>query len=245
MLYDSNRPSLIAQLKHEGYPTIDGGIAKDTQAAIEKALLTLARKADIIIASGGVSVGEYDYVKDLVTKHGSIRTYKVAMKPGKPLVTGSIRTDASKITDTNEDHSDLKATESAVTHESKTSLFFGLPGNPVSSFVCYEVFVKPALAHCHAGQRPSSVDNTVLARSDIVLTKKPGREDYQRVVLVRQGDSYVIVESLGQDSHRVGALSKSNALAKLAANLSKVEPGDSVQCLIHAPVELVAPANQQ
>ena len=217
-IYDSNRSSLLASLTHLGFTSIDGGIVGDSKAQIRRRIIELSQNADLIIASGGVSVGDYDHIRECIEEIGKIHTYKVAMKPGKPLAIGEIGSKFCK------------------SMEQIPTLFFGLPGNPVSSFVCFELFVKSALTHLQEGKRVDLIGkNAIEATTNILLNKRPGRADYQRVVVAKSAHSYRIVNTFSQQSHRVAALAASNALALFDAQSEGAKPGDRVTCLLHAP----------
>ncbi|HNH31444.1 MAG TPA: molybdopterin molybdotransferase MoeA, partial [bacterium] len=144
--------ALTALLQKAGYPVINLGIAHDTPKAIA-AQIQKALKADVIITTGGVSMGEKDYVRQAVEKAGiKIHFWKVRQKPGKPMVFGS----------------------------KGKKLFFGLPGNPVSSLVCFELYVTPAIARM--ASQPSPILR-IPVRLDNPVSKKPGLRHFLRARL--------------------------------------------------------------
>ncbi len=163
---DSNRYGLYAQVEEAGGIPIDMGIAPDDEAETERIFRTALAKADALITSGGVSVGEHDVVKTVLAKLGKINFWRVAMKPGKPQAYGIA--DGKPI--------------------------FGLPGNPVSSLVVFELFVRPALLKM-AGHtnlfRPTF--KAVLAES---VTNRDGRVNYMRAIL-KVSDGEITAQTTG------------------------------------------------
>ncbi|MEQ8663388.1 MAG: molybdopterin molybdotransferase MoeA, partial [Gammaproteobacteria bacterium] len=157
-IYDSNRYTLHGMLHELGAEVIDMGVVRDRREAVEAALREAARLADVVITSGGVSVGEADYIKDVLAAIGEVRFWKVAMKPGRPLAFGTIG----------------------------DARFFGLPGNPVSVMVTFDQFVAPALRQMSGARQ--QVTLTIRARTTGRLKKRPGRMEFQRGVLARDAD---------------------------------------------------------
>lgn len=152
-IYDSNRALLKALLKTLPVRVHDLGIIRDDPAAIETALQQAA-KSDAIITSGGVSVGDYDYLKAAVATLGSVQAYKIKIKPGKPFVFGNIGTAA----------------------------YFGLPGNPVSAYVGFSQIIRPALWRL-AGANPLPAPLTLTVPLAAPVRKAVGRRDFQRGIL--------------------------------------------------------------
>ena len=134
-----------------GVEAIDMGVVRDDPADIESAFARAAAEADAVVTSGGVSVGDADYVKNMLEKTGSVGFWKVAIKPGRPLAFGRIG----------------------------DALFFGLPGNPVSAMVTFYQLVQPAL-RAMAGMPGNALPLTVTAVCGEALRKKPGRREFQR-----------------------------------------------------------------
>ena len=154
-IFDSNRYTLYAMLKKSDVEIIDMGVVRDRHATVEAALREASAMADVVITSGGVSVGEADYIKEVLSTIGEVRFWKVAMKPGRPLAFGSLG----------------------------QARFFGLPGNPVSVMVTFYQFVQPALykmAGCAI-----TAPLTLKARTTKALSKRPGRTEFQRGILSR------------------------------------------------------------
>ncbi len=198
-VYDSNRYTLHAMLKRLGVEIIDMGVVRDVRQEVEDAFVMAARNADVIITSGGVSVGEADFVKAALDKVGTVNFWKVAMKPGRPLAFGTV----------------------------KQALFFGLPGNPVSVMVTFYQFVQPALRVLMGEAEDDSM--TVKVRCGSVLKKRPGRVEYQRGILSRdeQGEP-VVVKSGAQGSGVLSSMSRANCFIILPVDSDGAAPGDTV-----------------
>lgn len=158
-IYDANRFTLRGSIEQCGGEVSDLGIVPDVRDALRASLQDAARAADVVVTSGGVSVGVYDLVKDVLQELGAIDFWQVAMQPGRPLAVGRIG----------------------------DALFFGLPGNPVASLLSFMLFVRPALYKL-AGRR-SLFPATWQARALEPMRKKPGRTEYKRGILAfRDGD---------------------------------------------------------
>jgi len=155
----------------------------------------MAPSLDAITTSGGVSVGDYDYLKTAVAKLGSVQAYKIKMKPGKPFVFGNIGTAA----------------------------YFGLPGNPVSSFVGFSQIVRPALWRL-AGANPLPAPLTLTVPLAAPVRKAVGRRDFQRGIL----ENGSVRPQGGQDSHRVYGLARANCLIDLPADSGDQPAGATV-----------------
>lgn len=180
-IYDSNRITIQSMLRQAGFASKDLGIAKDNEQHIQD-ILNDGSDCDFILSSGGVSVGEADFVKSVLEANGELYFWKVAMKPGKPMVTGKLRSGAT---------------------------YFGLPGNPVSSMVTCVQFVIPALqAFC--GQRYKAP--TVLeAHCENELNKESGRFEFQRGYATTNSSGKLTVSTTGlQDSHVLTSMSHAN-----------------------------------
>ena len=197
-IYDSNRYTLFAMLKRIDAEIIDMGVVRDTHEAVQVALEDAAAVADVVITSGGVSVGEADYIKEVLAAIGQVRFWKVAMKPGRPLAFGSIG----------------------------STRFFGLPGNPVSVMVTFYQFVQPALLKMAGGRELNPV--VVTARTTDVLKKRPGRTEYQRGILSRGNSGELLVSPTGdQGSGILRSMSIADCFIILPAESGRVE-ADSV-----------------
>ena len=152
-IYDSNRYTIYGMLSRIGAEIIDMGVIKDSREDVRNAFHSASGIADVVISSGGVSVGEADYVKEILEELGQMNFWKVAMKPGRPLTFGKIN----------------------------NATFFGLPGNPVSVMVTFYQFVQPALRKMMGDSQTKPL--TLKARCTSKLRKRPGRTEFQRVVL--------------------------------------------------------------
>ena len=205
-IFDSNGPALVAAVRQAGgvVPFGHRHVADDPLAI--RAALREASQCDVVITSGGVSVGEFDYVKAAVEEIGSLDFWRIAIKPGKPLAFGRVG----------------------------NALFFGLPGNPVSSLVTFELFVRPALRKL-AGY-------TRLTRTGIPLTlgaplpHQPGRREFARARLEstnREGGGDVRAYPLGaQDSHRLSSLAAADVLLIAHEDHADYETGETLPALL-------------
>ena len=208
-IYESNLASIEAVLQQYPVERINMGVIEDTPEAIKACLMRASNEADVVISSGGVSVGDYDYVRQCVESMGVISDYKVAMKPGKPVCFGHLdRGQGSK------------------------ALFFGLPGNAVSSFVVLTELYLPVIKLLL--NREVVVFSTQReAVLDADLTRRGGRLEFQRGILRGDiddaGNQVMRVAALGsQDSHRVFGLARANCTIKIAADVEHISAGSKV-----------------
>lgn len=198
-IYDSNRYTLYGMLTGLGVDLIDMGVVPDTPDATLAAFRRAAANADVVITSGGVSVGEADYIKDSVTALGSIEFSKVAMKPGRPLTFGRIG----------------------------EAFFFGLPGNPVSVMVTFYLYVQPALRRLAGESAVEPL--ILRARCESKLRKKPGRTEYQRGILSADTAGDLVVARTGpQGSGILTSMAQANCFIVLPADFGTVEAGTPV-----------------
>ncbi len=199
-IYDSNRYTLFAMLKKLDVEINDMGVVRDKRELTEQAFNEAAASADAIITSGGVSVGEADFVKETLEKIGSMSFWKIAMKPGRPVTFGHIN----------------------------DAVFFGLPGNPVSVMVTFFQFVRSALLKM-AGEINPTPAYSVRARTMSVLRKRPGRYEFQRGVLEQSVAGEFTVRSAGaQGSGILRSMSEANCFILLDPGQSSVEAGQDV-----------------
>ena len=199
-IYDSNRYTLFGMLSELNVTIMDMGVIKDNREDLQQAFKHAATQADVIITTGGVSVGEADYVKEILQETGTVNFWKVAMKPGRPLAFGQI----------------------------KDALFFGLPGNPVSVMVTFSQFVKPALRHLMAETETETFTMRVPCISK--LKKRPGRVEYQRGILERDENNRWVVKKTGaQGSGILRSMSQANCFIILPMDSGTVEPGAIVE----------------
>jgi len=203
---DANGPGLRALVRDAGAEVIDLGIARDQLADVRERLAHGIAQADAVIVSGGVSVGPYDVVKAAFAEVGSMDLWRVAVQPGKPFAFGVA--------------GDRGAAAGSGPADRTPVLLFGLPGNPVSSFVTFEIFVRPALRALEGRRRLfRPVDRAVLTEP---VTKSSGRRAFLRVAAERRHDGSPVRDDRGrvrvalaggQGSHVLSALAAADALA--------------------------------
>ena len=204
-IYDSNRYLLRGLL--EDLPVIysDLGVVKDKKKYLVKKLQRASEISNIIITTGGVSVGDADYIKDALREVGSVGFWKIAIKPGRPLAFGKIN----------------------------SSYFFGLPGNPVSAAVTFQLFVIPAINKLLSRKREKIV--LIKAKSKNKLKKKLGRTEYKRAI-ISMVDDEIYVETTGlQGSNIMMSMLKANCYIRLSADVSEVQKGDTVEVMPFSP----------
>jgi len=201
-IFDANRALLQALLTHPAVDVTDLGIRRDNPAALQQALVD-AGDADVLISSGGVSVGDADYVRAVLGEQGRIALWKIAMKPGRPLAFG---------------------------FANPKQAWFGLPGNPVSSAITCLLFVLPAIRHL-LSQTVEELPG-VPACVETSLHKLPGRVEYQRGMLQRSACGTWHVSTTGlQDSHVLSSLHKANCLVELGLESSGADVGEIVNTI--------------
>jgi molybdopterin molybdotransferase len=160
-IYNSNRFFLRAMLQRAGCEVTDLGIVPDNREATLQALQTAAKSHDLILTSGGVSVGEEDHIKPAVQALGSLDLWSISMKPGKPFAYGRVNRDVNSEMD-------------GFAH------FVGLPGNPVSSFVTFLLLVRPMLAKLHGQSGDLNTINSIALRADFIRAKPDKRREFLR-----------------------------------------------------------------
>ncbi len=205
-IYNSNRYMLLCLLEQLGFEALDGGQVADDFDSTCAQLQAVSANADIVISSGGVSVGDEDHVKAAVETIGQLDLWKIAVKPGKPLAFGH-----------------LDSASGAVP-------FFGLPGNPVSAFVTFLLFVQPYLLKAQG--LSEYLPSMLSATADFswpAVDKKPGkREEYLRARCSGVGRRVEIYPN--QSSGVLSSVSWSNCLARVPAGV-RIEPGDEIEIL--------------
>lgn len=198
-IYDSNRYTLYGLLSKLDVEIIDLGVVRDTPDAVEHAFTQAMQQADLFITSGGVSVGEADFVTATLQRLGQVNFWKVAAKPGKPLAFGTLG----------------------------NTFFFGLPGNPVSVMATFLLFVRPAILKLRGEHVPLVPEYTAVC--DTALKKAPGRKDYQRGICTRDASGQWRVRSTGgQGSHILRSMSEANCFIALPLEWADVETGMEV-----------------
>ena len=200
-IYDSNRYTIHGMLTRLGCEVIDMGVVRDDPKLLEEAFHTAAATADVVITSGGVSVGEADFVKELLDRLGEVVFWKIAMKPGRPLAYGRIG----------------------------NAHFFGLPGNPVSVMVTFYQFVRDALLKL-SGRDPLPPLPTFKVPCTSALKKAPGRTEFQRGVLTRDAAGNWSVHVTGeQGSGILRSMTESNCFIILPTDQGNVAAGTLVE----------------
>lgn len=199
-IFDSNRYTIHGMLTRLDCEVLDMGVIRDDPKLLEKAFRDAAGAADVVITSGGVSVGEADFVKALLEKLGEVVFWKIAMKPGRPLAYGKIG----------------------------SAHFFGLPGNPVSVMVTFYQFVRDALLRL-SGRDPVPELPTFKVPCSSSLKKAPGRTEFQRGILSRDAAGQWSVRVTGeQGSGILRSMSEANCFIILPAEQGNVTPGTPV-----------------
>lgn len=200
-IYDSNRPMLAALLQRLPVELLDLGIVPDAPEKLREAFAQASCWADVVISTGGVSVGDADYTKDVLAELGAVDFWKIAMKPGKPFAFGRLG----------------------------QGWFFGLPGNPVSTAVTYHQMVVPALRYL-AGEQFIE-NEILLAQAKAPLKKQPGRMDFQRGLLsVEQGENQVVSAGM-QSSGVLSSMAKANCFIRLEQERGSVAAGEQVSVI--------------
>ncbi len=198
-IYDGNRPAIIALLTKMNCVIVDFGIVPDSKEQLRKIIQQADDQADCVITSGGVSVGEADFVKDILAELGQIDFWKIAIKPGKPLAFGRL----------------------------PNSIFFGLPGNPVSAFVTFNQIAADALKQMSGEQVIATY--ALPAVSVGALKKHSGRVDFQRGRYFVDESGKLFVESTGaQGSGVFSSFAKSNCYIVLERERGNVNAGETV-----------------
>lgn len=198
-LFDSNRYTLFGMLQRLGVEIVDIGIVRDDEKATRDALVR-ASSADVIITAGGISAGAADFVTRVFHELGEVAFWKLAMRPGRPLAVGRV----------------------------KSAYFFGLPGNPVAVMVTFYEFVLPALKRLMGASQ--TLTPLLQARCLSPLKKSPGRHEYQRGILGRDEDGALTVTSTGkQGAGRLSSMVAADCLLVLPPGADRIEPGDLVE----------------
>jgi molybdopterin molybdotransferase len=206
---DSNRPTLLALVARAGFEPVDLGTARDDEAAITAAIRRGVDTCDAVLSSGGVSMGDIDLVKVVLDRMGDMRWMQVAIRPAKPLAFGVVRRSTSG--------GPGSGAESAAGEGGRPVPVFGLPGNPVSSMVSFELFARPGIRRL-AGHPAERLHPPQLAAvADEPLMRKPdGKVHLARVAATVDGEGVLRVRSSGgQGSHQLGAAARADALAIL------------------------------
>lgn len=206
-IFDSNRYTVFGMLSRLGCEVIDIGVVEDQPEALEQALRCACEQADAIITSGGVSVGAADYTKQVMAKLGQINFWNIAMRPGRPLAFGEIQSNGN------------------------SAYLFGLPGNPVATMISFYFFVKQALQQLNGAIITSPI--LVPATSTQAIAKRPGRTEYQRGIVRRNGNGSLEVNITGaQGSGMLRSMSEANCIIVLNEDQADVVAGTLVDILL-------------
>jgi len=198
-IYDSNRTMLGGLLADPCYSVVDLGVIPDNRKVLEESFIEASNNVDVIITTGGASVGEADYVKEILSSCGEVNFWKIAIKPGKPLAFGKIG----------------------------SCHFFGLPGNPVAVVVTFQQIVAPALRQLSGA--PPAKPLRFIATCTAALKKAPGRQEFQRGILSQDEHGDFFVASAGrQGSNILSSMSQSGCYIVLPKECSGVQVGDKV-----------------
>ena len=225
-VYDSNRYTVFGLLTRMGCEVIDMGVVRDDPALLEAAFVSAAAKADAIITSGGVSVGEADYTKAMMKKLGDVAFWRIAMRPGRPMAVG-------RISSTKSASSPRNTCVSSYENNSKKNgaILFGLPGNPVAVMVTFLAFVRPALLRMMGAS--AAAPPLLKARSLEAIRKKPGRTEYQRGWVSTATDGSLQVKTTGnQGSGVLRSMAEANGLMVLHHAQGNIAKGDEIDVLM-------------
>jgi molybdopterin molybdotransferase len=204
---DSNAYTLFGALRESGAIPVLAGIVPDDPESLKQTVLDFLIQADAFISSGGVSVGERDVVKGAFFRRGDIDFYRVAMQPGMPQGFGHI--------------------------EGKP--YFGLPGNPVSVFVSFELFVRPAMLKMMGRTQLHRPEVTARLATDV--SGPAGKMQYARVVIERGGDGWVATPTGGRGSNLISTVARANGLAMIPPGTATAPAGSQVRVMVFRPGE--------
>ncbi|MGF1724960.1 bifunctional molybdopterin-guanine dinucleotide biosynthesis adaptor protein MobB/molybdopterin molybdotransferase MoeA [Photobacterium nomapromontoriensis] len=201
-IYDSNRYTLHAMLTNAGCTVIDLGIIEDSEASLETTLTAASAQADLILSSGGVSVGDADYIKTVLDKLGQINFWRINMRPGRPLAFGQIQ----------------------------QTPFFGLPGNPVAVMVAFLQFVEPAIRKLQGIENWQAP--FYMATAEEKLRSRPGRTEYMRGQYCFDANGRLSVKSTGQQGSGIlRSMSEANCLIEILPEQPNIEVGEKVRVI--------------
>lgn len=216
---DTNRPTLIAAARGQGFEVVDLGIASDKPGSLEEVLRSALRQVDLVITTGGVSMGELDLLKPTIERSlgGTIHFGRVAMKPGKPTTFATVpfKTNAG---------------------ERITKPIFSLPGNPASALVTFHLFVLPCL-HFMAGVQPAGLPQVPVVLSHDFPVDRSRLELHRAVVTVSKDGTLQAESTGGQRSSRVGSMKGANALLFLESGSQPLPRGIQVSALLMGSIE--------
>ena len=204
-IYDSNRYTLHALLTQLGADLVDLGVVPDVPEALEATLKEAAQVADAIITTGGVSVGEADFVREILARLGEVKFWKLNIKPGRPMAFGKVG----------------------------KAWLFGLPGNPVAVMVSYTQFALDALLRL-AGRDPLPERPLLTVLAANAIRKQPGRREYLRGTVAAVDGRWQVKTTGNQGSGVLRSMSEANCFVVLPEDCAGVQPGDAVQVQLFA-----------
>ncbi|KAI9798018.1 MAG: hypothetical protein M1835_005021 [Candelina submexicana] len=211
---DCNRPTILATINGWGFESIDLGIASDKPGALEEVIRRAFREVDVVVTTGGVSMGELDLLKPTIERSlgGTIHFGRVSVKPGKPstFATVPVKND---------------------TGERESKLIFSLPGNPASAIVTLHLFVLPSL-HQAAGIYPTGLPKVVVTLDQDIMPDRVRAEYHRSMVTARRDGLLYAISTGGQRSSRIGSLKSANALLCLQADDKVLKKGQKVEALM-------------
>jgi molybdopterin molybdotransferase len=199
-IYDSNRYTLHGLLNHLGAEIIDMGVVPDLPEVLEATLIEASQSADAIITTGGVSVGEADFIKEVLAKLGEVKFWKLNIKPGRPMAFGKVG----------------------------NAWLFGLPGNPVAVMVSYTQFALDALLRL-SGLDPIPARPLLTVEAGNAIKKQPGRREYLRGAIAAVDGRWQVKTTGNQGSGVLRSMSEANCFIVLPEDCAGVQAGDSVQ----------------
>jgi molybdopterin molybdotransferase len=204
-IYDSNRFSLLGALQRLGMDVLDFGLVPDDPERLRATIDRAIAESDAVLTSGGVSMGDADYTRDLLAARGEVAFWKVAMRPGRPFAFGPLKGEGGR-----------------------TAYLFALPGNPVAALVTFYAFAQEALLTLAGASQPAPP--RLSARSAVAIRKRPGRTEFQRAVVSRAAAGGWEVRTTGaQGAGILRSMSEANALLVLGHDQGPVAAGEEVE----------------
>ena len=231
-VYDSNRYTVFGLLTRLGVEVVDLGVAPDDPAQLEAAFRTAAQRADAIITSGGVSVGEADHTRTMMKQLGDVAFWRIAMRPGRPMAVGRIGGAPSQAKSVPSAYpTSAESYQNNSKHNPGGAVLFGLPGNPVAVMVTFLAFVRPALLRMMGCTH--TAPPLLRATSTEAMRKKPGRTEYQRGLVTTAPDGTLQVRTTGnQGSGVLSSMVQANGLIVLHHGQGNVAVGDAVDVMV-------------
>jgi molybdopterin molybdotransferase len=202
---------MLGMLAKLGVEIVDLGVVSDDKDALEAIFHKASSSADVVITSGGVSVGEADHTKTMMRTLGDVEFWRIAMRPGRPMAVGTLkRADGSK------------------------AVLFGLPGNPVAVMVTFLALVRPSLLQMMGGSQEEAKPLPMLqAKSLLAIRKKAGRTEYQRGIVSNSANGELVVQITGnQGSGVLSSMVQANGLIVLAHEQGDIAVGDTVNVMM-------------